>query len=60
MSNRDRRHRDVGEFESDGDHWVSIATACDKLLARLVKHHEMETAPAPPSEDTVLIKGRGS
>jgi hypothetical protein len=39
MSNRDRRHRDVGEFEGDGDHWVSVGVACDRLLERLVEHH---------------------
>jgi hypothetical protein len=47
---RDGRRLTDAEVEAAFEwHWVSIATACDKLLARLVKHHGTKTAPAPPS-----------
>jgi hypothetical protein len=58
---RDGRRLTDAEVESaDEWHWVPIGAACDKLLARLIEHHEKKTAPAPSSEDAVLIKGRGS
>jgi hypothetical protein len=55
-----RNYRDIGDFEGDGDHWISVGEASARLLALLEKHHKQKTAPAPPSEDAVLIKGRGS
>jgi hypothetical protein len=40
MSNRGRKYRVILPAEDDGDwHWVSIGEACDRLLARLEKHH---------------------
>ena len=45
MSNRDRRHHDTGDFEGDGDHWISAAKACRILLERLIEHHQKQTDP---------------
>jgi hypothetical protein len=54
-----RNHRDIGDFEGDGDHWVAIGVACDRLLERLVKHHEKKTAPVAKQEPFEEGSGHG-
>jgi hypothetical protein len=41
----ERNFRDIGDIEDGSKHWIAIGEACDKLLARLVKHHGKENAP---------------
>jgi hypothetical protein len=56
----ERNFGDIGDAEDAVEwHWISIAAACDRLLARLQKYHPKKTAPAPPSTDAVK-EGRGS
>jgi hypothetical protein len=48
---RDGRRLTDAEVESaDAWHWISIGVACDRLLERLVKHHEKKTAPVAKQE----------
>jgi hypothetical protein len=56
----ERNYRDIGEFEGDGDHWISVGEASARLLALLEKHHKRETAPTRPSRSAVSTEGGGS
>jgi hypothetical protein len=39
----ERNFRNIGNAEGDGDHWVSVGVACDRLLERLFEHHGRQT-----------------
>jgi hypothetical protein len=48
----------------DAHHRAKTARSCDRLLERLVKHHERETAPAgdqqEPFEEGAVMGDQGS